>query len=60
MRSSAFDGVMLSDLESGVAAFQNRLREVLPVVSLRSEPESGTLAQVNERMQAQAKVSAVG
>ena len=60
MRSSAFEGILLSDLESGVASFQKRLREVLPVVSLQSEPESGTLAQVNERMQAQARVSAVG
>jgi len=59
MRSSAFDGILLSDLELGVGAFQNRLREILPVVSLEQEPEAGSLHQVNEKMRAQRKVSAV-
>jgi hypothetical protein len=59
MRSSAFDAVLLSDLELGVASFQNSLRDTLPVVSLQQEPESGTLRQVNERMQAQARVTVV-
>jgi len=59
MRSSAFDAVLLSDLELGVASFQNSLRDILPVVSLQQEPESGTLRQVNERMQAQARVTVV-
>jgi hypothetical protein len=59
MRSSAFDGALLSDLELGVASFQNQLREVLPVVTLQQEPEAGSLQQVNERLRAQAKVAAV-
>jgi phenylpropionate dioxygenase-like ring-hydroxylating dioxygenase large terminal subunit len=59
MRSSAFDGVLLSDLELGIASFQNRLREVLPVVALEQEPKAGSLQQVNERMRAQGKVAAV-
>jgi hypothetical protein len=59
MRSSAFDAVLLSDLELGVASFQNSLRDTLPVVSLQQEPESGNLRQVNERMQAQARVTVV-
>jgi phenylpropionate dioxygenase-like ring-hydroxylating dioxygenase large terminal subunit len=59
MRSSAFDAVLLSDLELGVASFQNCLRDTLPVVSLQQEPESGTLRQVNERMQAQARITVV-
>lgn len=59
MRSHAFDGLMLSDRESGVAAFHNKLREVLPVLTLDQAPEPGTLAQVNARMLAQGKVSAV-
>lgn len=59
MRSSAFDGVILSDLELGLASFQNQLREVLPVVTLDQEPEAGSLQQVNERMRAQARVAAV-
>lgn len=60
MRSAAFDGLVLSDLELGVASFQNRLRELLPVVRLEQEPESGSLREVNARMQKQANVAAVG
>ena len=59
MRSSAFDGALLSDLELGVASFQNQLREVLPVVTLAQEPEACSLQQVNERLRAQARVAAV-
>ena len=60
MRSSAFDGVLLSDLELGIGSFQNRLREVLPVVTLDQEPEAGSLKVVNERLRSQANVAAVG
>jgi hypothetical protein len=60
MRSSAFDGVLLSDLELGVAAFQNRLRELLPVASLDEVPEEGSLKDTNERMLKMGKVTAVG
>ena len=59
MRSSAFDGALLSDLELGIATFQNRLREILPVVSLEEAPAEGSLKQVNERMLAQGRVAAV-
>jgi len=60
MRSSAFDGVLLSDLELGIGSFQNRLREVLPVVTLDQEPEAGSLKEVNEHLRSQANVAAVG
>ena len=60
MRSSAFDGVLLSDLELGIGSFQNQLREVLPVVTLNQEPEAGSLQEVNERLRSQANVAAVG
>ena len=60
MRSSAFDGVILSDLELGVGSFQNQLREILPVVSLDQAPEAGSLKEVNERLRSQANVAAVG
>ena len=59
MRSSAFDGAMLSDLELGVASFQNQLREILPVVSLDQAPVEGSLRQVNKDMLVQGKVAAV-
>ena len=58
MRSNAFDGLMLSDREVGVAAFHNKLREAVPVLTLEQAPEAGTLAEVNARMLAQAKVAA--
>ena len=60
MRTSAFDGVMLSDVELGIGAFQNRLREILPVVGLEQAPEEGTLSRHNERLLQQARVAAVG
>jgi len=60
MRSKAFDGLVLSDLELGVASFQNRLREVLPVVTLAQEPATGSLSEVNASMQKQGNVAAVG
>jgi len=60
MRSSAFDGVILSDLELGVASFQNQLREILPVVTLDQAPAAGSLKEVNEQLRSQANVAAVG
>jgi len=59
MRSREFDGAMLSDLELGVAALQNRLRNELPVVKLDEPPESGRLAAENERLKARGDVAAV-
>ncbi|MGD2172717.1 MAG: aromatic ring-hydroxylating dioxygenase subunit alpha [Gammaproteobacteria bacterium] len=58
MRSSAFEGAMLSDLELGVAALQNRLREILPVVGLPSAPEGDSLREVNERLRKEDRVAA--
>jgi len=60
MRSSNFEGVVLSDLEIGVASFQNQLREVLPVVRLEQQPAAGRLSQVNEDLRSQKSVAAVG
>ncbi len=59
MRSSAFDGLMLSDKEVGVAAFHNKLRKVLPVLTLDQAPEEGCLKQINEQMLSQDKFAAV-
>ena len=50
MRSSAFDDFILSDLESGVREYHNRLREVLPVLNLPEAPPDGTLAQRNREL----------
>jgi phenylpropionate dioxygenase-like ring-hydroxylating dioxygenase large terminal subunit len=38
MQSSAFDGLMLSDLESGVAQYHSWLKKRLPVMSQSTEP----------------------
>jgi phenylpropionate dioxygenase-like ring-hydroxylating dioxygenase large terminal subunit len=49
-RSSAFEEVLLSDLELGVCAFQNQLRDLLPVVSLDQAPIMGSLREVNQKL----------
>jgi hypothetical protein len=49
---------MLSDLESGVAAFHNALRDELPVLELEQAPAQGSLKQVNQELRAKARVSA--
>ena len=59
MRSKAFDGAILSDLEVNVAAFQNRLRDELPIVRLPEAPAGGSLRAENERLRARGSVSAV-
>ena len=58
MRSRAFDGLLLSDLEVGVASFHNALRDVLPVLNLEQPPEPGTLRRINAELLAQNKVAA--
>jgi phenylpropionate dioxygenase-like ring-hydroxylating dioxygenase large terminal subunit len=50
MRSSAFDEVILSDLELGICAFQNQLHDLMPVLGLDQSPESGYLKQVNQQL----------
>lgn len=59
MRSTAYEGLMLSDREVGVAAFHNQLRAELPVLNLAQAPEPGTLTQVNTRMLTQGSDSVV-
>ena len=46
-RSSAFDGIILSDLEYGLATFYDHLEAVLPIVRQKDKPADGTLAQAN-------------
>jgi hypothetical protein len=48
--SSAFDGIILSDLEYGVKTYHDQLRKVLPVLGLPDEPATGTLADLNAAM----------
>lgn len=52
--SSAYDGIILSDLEYGVKTHHDHLRSVLPVLNLEEEPAAGTMADINAALQAQA------
>lgn len=49
-KSSAYDGIILSDLEYGVRSYHDHLRRILPVIDLEDPPEPGTLAQRNEEL----------
>lgn len=51
--SSAYDGVILSDLEYGVKTHHDHLRALLPVLTLAEPPAPGTMAEVNAAMLAQ-------
>jgi len=50
MESSAFDGIVLSDLEYGVRAYHDAFRAAIPVMTLRHAPARGTVAETNRRM----------
>jgi len=47
IQSSAFDGIILSDLETGVRGYHDQLRQVLPVTGLAHSPAPGTVNRVN-------------
>lgn len=50
MKSSAFDGFHLSDLEYGVRRHHDRLRVVLPVMRLQTPPPEAEVARINSEM----------
>ncbi len=50
MNTSGFEQLLLGDQESGIAFFQNRRKQLLPVVGLEAAPAEGTLRDVNEQM----------
>lgn len=47
--SRGHDGIILSDLEYGVKAYHDQLRNVLPVMNHKQEPEQGTLRELNNQ-----------
>jgi carnitine monooxygenase subunit len=49
MKSSAFAGIILSDLESGVREYHDQQRRLIPVYNLENEPPPGTVAKVNDQ-----------
>ncbi|MEM7170682.1 MAG: aromatic ring-hydroxylating dioxygenase subunit alpha [Pseudomonadota bacterium] len=50
MESSAFDDIILSDLEYGVRNFHDRLRQVIPVTNHSRAPARGLVADTNSVM----------
>ena len=49
-RSSAYDGIILSDLEYGVKTYHDHLRKLLPVVEHSTVPISGQMAILNQEI----------
>ena len=47
--SSAYDGIILSDLEYGVKTYHDALRKLFPVLA-HPEPSTGELAITNDAM----------
>lgn len=50
MKSDAFEGFHLSDLEYGVRRHHDRLRDLLPVMRLDTAPAEDRIAQINAEM----------
>ncbi len=50
MQSSAFEGFHLSDLEYGVRRHHDRLRRLMPVVTLENTPDEREIAGLNQEM----------
>ena len=49
-KSSAYDGVIFSDLEYGLKTYHDHLRRLLPVMGQPAPPEPGQMAQVNDAL----------
>lgn len=50
MKSSAFEGFHLSDLETAVRSHHDHLRQVLPIVTMDTSPSEQAIAETNERL----------
>jgi phenylpropionate dioxygenase-like ring-hydroxylating dioxygenase large terminal subunit/AcrR family transcriptional regulator len=50
VRSSSYDGGILSDLETGVRDFAEAIRERIPVARCAQAPAQGELARINQAM----------
>ena len=53
VKSSAFSGVCLSDLEYGVKSYHDHLRKLFPVVNCETEPNDNPLFEVNDNLLAE-------
>jgi phenylpropionate dioxygenase-like ring-hydroxylating dioxygenase large terminal subunit len=52
LQSSGYKGLILSDLESGVRAYHDMLRQVVPVLGLAQPPANGAMAETNRILRA--------
>ena len=52
MKSTAFPGIILSDLESGVRYYHDELRAMIPIYGEIAEPAPGSLQTLNREMTA--------
>ena len=50
VKSSAFSGICLSDLEFGVKSYHDHLRKFFPVVNCQSEPNNYPLFKFNDNL----------
>jgi len=50
MESTAYDGIILSDLEYGVRSYHDALRAVIPAMTLDRAPAPNTVWSVNQEM----------
>jgi hypothetical protein len=53
MRSTAFEGFHLSDLEYGLRRHHDGLRQLLPVMTLQTTPGEDQIAKLNAEMSCQ-------
>ena len=49
-KSSAYSGIILSDLEYGVKTYHDHLRKIMPVLNLPDAPVEGQLVSINTNM----------
>ncbi len=49
-KSSAYDGVIFSELEKGVPSYHGMLRSKLPITRLNNEPEASDFKELNDNM----------
>ncbi len=52
MKSSAFEGFHLSDLEYGVRNHHDQMRRLLPVMTVADAPAEGKVAELNAELRA--------
>jgi hypothetical protein len=49
-KSSAYSGIILSDLEYGVKTYHDHLRKIMPVLGLQNAPTAEKMSTVNNEM----------